>query len=75
MTEVKSSLSPADEAVLLRAACEQVSKQLIINGLPESDNKNVNLLVKDFVKTPGVQLNNDDLVKAYRIRKKIQARG
>ncbi|KAH0561101.1 hypothetical protein KQX54_013009 [Cotesia glomerata] len=47
-TELK--LSAADEAVLLRAACDQVAHQLVVTGLPGVDDEDVKELSKSLIK-------------------------
>ncbi|XP_068994256.1 uncharacterized protein [Neodiprion pinetum] len=65
----------ANEAVLLCAACNQVSNQLIVNGLPEADGENLKELAGTLIKALGIQSDNSEIVNAYRMGKKSRARG
>lgn len=73
--EAKTALSIADETVLLRAACDQVSNQLLVSGLPETGNDDAKLLataLTDALETP---LEPGVLVDAYRVGKRVRAKG
>ncbi|KAH0561027.1 hypothetical protein KQX54_011408 [Cotesia glomerata] len=62
--EARTQLSSADELVLLRAACDQMTNQLIMNGLPENENENTRTLVRSTLNALGVQHSNSEIVFA-----------
>ncbi|XP_046748859.1 uncharacterized protein LOC124412786 [Diprion similis] len=71
----EAKLSAADEAVLLRAACKQVSNQLVVSGLPEVEGEDIKSLSRSLIGALGVTLDEDDLVDALRIGKRRRAAG
>lgn len=66
----ETSLSAADEAVLLRAACDQVAHQLVVSGLPEADGEDVKELSRSLVEALDPTLGGDEIVDAFRIGKR-----
>ncbi|KAH0555255.1 hypothetical protein KQX54_016488 [Cotesia glomerata] len=68
--EVELKLSAADEAVILRAAFDQVAHQLVVSGLPEEDGEDVKKLSRSLVGMLDPALDGDVVVDAFRIGKR-----
>lgn len=75
LNSAEFKLSAADEAVILRAACDQVAHQLIVSGLPEVDGENVKELSKSLIGVLDAAPGEDVLVDAFRIGKRRRVAG